>query len=211
MTKAIFSFPVPRLFPWQRTPLISNYSHPWRRPKGNNSTMLPPRDEITGHNTQIQGERQHTFPSEMPIPSKPQGGRPPSPPPLLLARPRISPRTSLTSVKRMPVIREDEAPLLLNVPHRRSRTPRAGVFYQYGEDYITPWHLVGIPSSPSPTRAPSKQQGSSVGGRAAGRGLGLPDGEPGAKEGSPPVRVDAWAARQGGWRRLCERRYRSWL
>lgn len=70
--------------------------------------------------------------------------RPLSPPPLLLAKPNIRSRASLTSIKKMPMIREDEAPVLMSVPNGRPRPPRSSAFYQYGEDYITPWHLVGV-------------------------------------------------------------------
>ncbi|KUI70239.1 hypothetical protein VM1G_11665 [Cytospora mali] len=137
----------------------------------------------------------------MSAPAKLTGERPLSPPPLLLARPPISPRTSLTSIKRMPMIREDESPFFLNVPNRRSRPARTTVFYQYGEDYITPWHLVG--TCPSPAPQPRSKQ-SAVKGRTSDDSS---DSEPDEKQGRRRVRDGTWSAKRGGWRRLCQSRY----
>lgn len=98
------------------------------------------------------------------------------------------------------MISEDsEGSILASIPHRRTRPHSTGVFYRYGEDYITPWHLVGIPPSPTPTAAappPSKQEGQ------------VRDGT-----GEDPAEDWELAGKLGkrGWRRLRGSRYWSWL
>ncbi|ROW07766.1 hypothetical protein VMCG_03382 [Cytospora schulzeri] len=122
------------------------------------------------HNDQRRVERRRSLQDLMPTtPDLPSEGPLSSPPPLLLAKPAIRSRSSLTSLKKMPMIREDEGgPIFINVPNQRPRPPRAGVFYQYGEDYITPWHLVGISPSPAPPRAAAQTTKQGGGGNIRG-------------------------------------------
>lgn len=161
-------------------------------------------------NNQMQTERQQSCPSMVPTQTaRLLSERPLSPPPLLLTRRPISSRASVTSLKKMPMIREDESPLLMNVPNQRPRPPRTGVFYQYGEDYITPWHLVGTCPSPAPRAArPTKQGGGSVR-DVTSEDSSSSDWEPDEKQGRRRGVRDS--ATRGGWRRLCESRCWAWL
>ncbi|ROV96330.1 hypothetical protein VPNG_09046 [Cytospora leucostoma] len=172
------------------------------------------------YNHQSPEQRRQTSPSKMHTPARLPSERPISPPPLRLARPPISSRNSVTSVKRMPVIREDDSHIFTNLENRRSRPPRTSVFYQYGEDYITPWHLVGISPSPTPRGPSSSSSSSSRQGCGVPRTSGasssedLSDGEHDEKHGKRDggsSSSSTWAARRGALRRLCESRYLSWL
>lgn len=99
---------------------------------------------------------------------------------------------------------EDENAMFNNV-QRRSRVTSVGPYYRYGEDYITPWDLVGVVQSPPP-RAPSRQ--STFSSRATNSGdtitgsAEMPDIEAGEDEKLPRVRNETRVARLGGWRRL---------
>lgn len=86
---------------------------------------------------------------------------------------------------------------MFNNVQRRSRVTSVGPYYRYGEDYITPWDLVGVVQSPAP-RAPSRQ--STISSRATNSG-DLPDIEAGDEK-LPRVRDETRMARLGGWRRL---------
>ncbi|KAG6367976.1 hypothetical protein INS49_002176 [Diaporthe citri] len=143
-------------------------------------------------------EKRQTFPGALPSTTKPLSDNVQSPPPALSpARPSTAHRNSTISVNRMPSILEDENAMFNNV-QRRSRVTSVGPYYRYGEDYITPWDLVGVVQSPPP-RAPSRQ--STFSSRATNSG-DLPDIEAGEDEKLPRVRDETRIARLGGWRRL---------
>lgn len=143
-------------------------------------------------------EKRQTFPGAFPLTTKAPSDNVQSPPPAMTpARPSTAHRNSTISVNRMPSILEDENAMFTNV-QRRSRVTSIGPYYRYGEDYITPWDLVGVVQSPPP-RAPSRQ--STVSSRATNSG-DLPDIEAGDDEKLPRVRNEARIARLGGWRRL---------
>lgn len=143
-------------------------------------------------------EKRQTFPGALPSTTKLPGDIIQSPPSAITpARPSTAHRNSTLSVNRMPSILEDENAMFTNV-QRRSRVTSVGPYYRYGEDYITPWDLVGAIQSPPP-RAPSRQ--STFSSRATNSG-DTQDIEAGEDEKLPRVRDEARIARFGGWRRI---------
>lgn len=142
-------------------------------------------------------EKRQTFPGAFPLTKAPSDNVQSPPPAMTSTRPSTAHRNSTISVNRMPSILEDENAMFTNV-QRRSRVTSIGPYYRYGEDYITPWDLVGVVQSPPP-RAPSRQ--STFSSRATNSG-DLPDIEAGEDEKLPRVRDETRIARLGGWRRL---------
>lgn len=144
-------------------------------------------------------EKRQTFPGALPSTTKLPSDIIQSPPSAVTpARPSTSHRNSTLSVNRMPSIFEDENAVFNNV-QRRSRVTSVGPYYRYGEDYITPWDLVGAVQSP-PLRAPSRQ--STFSSRATNSG-DTQDIEAGIDEKLPGPRDEAKRiARLGGWRRI---------
>ncbi|KAH8766843.1 hypothetical protein F5883DRAFT_644785 [Diaporthe sp. PMI_573] len=143
-------------------------------------------------------EKRQTFPGALPSTTKLPSDSIQAPPSAVTpARPSTAHRNSTLSVNRMPSILEDENAMFNNV-QRRSRVTSVGPYYRYGEDYITPWDLVGTIQSPPP-RAPSRQ--STFSSRATNSG-DTQDIEAGEDEKLPRARDEARIARFGGWRRV---------